>query len=58
MQALTRWRHPVASSEAQNVFHWVMHPALHCCINMAIKIASDLPVFFVVVYLLFAHNVS
>ena len=58
MQALNQWRHPVASSEAQNVFHRAMQPALHRRINMAIKIASDLPVFFVVVYLLFAHNVS
>ena len=57
-QALTRWRHPVASSESQDVLHRAMHPASYCCIRMAIKIASDLPALFVVVDLLFAHNVS
>ena len=58
MRALARWRHPVASSEAQDVLHRAMHPASYCCIRMAIKIASDLPALFVVVDLLFAHNVS
>jgi len=50
MRALARWRHPVASSEAQDVLHWEMRPA--------IETASDSPAFFVVVDLLFAHNVS
>ena len=56
MRALTRWRHPVASSEAQDVLHRAMCPASHRCIRMAIEIASDSPAFFVVVDLLFAHN--
>jgi hypothetical protein len=40
-QALTRWRHPVAFSEALDVLYWAMRPASYCCIAMAIKIASD-----------------
>jgi hypothetical protein len=56
MRALARWRHPVASSEAQDVLHWAMCPTLHRRIHMAIEIASDSPAFFVIVNLLFAHN--
>jgi len=48
-QALTRWRHPVASSEALDVLHQVMRLALYRCIAMAIEIASDSSAFFVVV---------
>jgi hypothetical protein len=51
-QALARWLHPVASSEAPDVLHWEMCPALYRRIRMAIEIASDLPAFFVVVYTL------
>jgi len=40
-QALAQWRHLVASSEALDVLYWVMRPALHRRIRMAIKIASD-----------------
>jgi hypothetical protein len=40
-QALAQWRHPVASSEAQDVRHWVMRPALHRHIYMAINMASN-----------------
>jgi hypothetical protein len=40
-QALARWRHLVASSEALDVLYWVMHPGLYRCIAMAIEIASD-----------------
>jgi hypothetical protein len=49
MRALARWQHPVpvASSEAQDVLHRVMHPASHRRIRMAIKIASNLPAFFI-----------
>ena len=39
-QALAQWHHPVASSEAQDVRHWAIHPALHHCIRMGIKIPS------------------
>jgi hypothetical protein len=39
MQALARWHHPVASSEAQDVLYWAMRPALHRRIPMAIEIA-------------------
>jgi len=47
-QALARWRHPVAPSEALDVFYWVMRPASYCRISMAIEIARDLPAYFVV----------
>jgi len=44
-QALTRWRHPVASSEALDVLHLEMRQAAYRCIAMAIKIASNSPSF-------------
>jgi hypothetical protein len=44
-QALARWRHPVASSEALDVLHWAMCPASYRRVCMAIEIASDLPSF-------------
>jgi len=44
-QALDRWRHPVASSEAPDVFHWAMRPALYRCIAMLIEIAIDSPAY-------------
>jgi len=47
MRALTRWWHPVALSEAQDVIHWAMCPALHCFIRMAIEITINVPAFFV-----------
>jgi hypothetical protein len=46
-QALAQWQHPVVSSEALDVLHWAMHPALYCCIVMAIENVVDLPAFFV-----------
>jgi hypothetical protein len=49
VQALARWLHPVASSEAPDVIHRVMRPASYRLTRMAIKIASDSPAFFVVV---------
>jgi hypothetical protein len=48
-QALAQWRHPVASSEALDVIHRAMRPALYSCIAKGIKIAIDLPAFFVAV---------
>jgi hypothetical protein len=51
-QALARWLHPVALSEAPDVIHWAMRPASYQCIAMAIKIAIDSPAFFVAVDLL------
>ena len=47
MRALAQWRHPVASTEALDVLHWVMHPALYRCIAMAIEIGNNFPSFFV-----------
>ncbi len=47
VQALARWRHPVASSKAWGVLHRAMHPALYRRIRMAIEIASYLPAFLV-----------
>jgi hypothetical protein len=57
VQALARWRHPVASSEALDVLHWVMHLASCLCIAMAIEIARDSSAFFVAVNLLFATTI-
>jgi hypothetical protein len=42
---LARWRRPVASSEALNLFHWAMHAVMYRRIAMAIKMASFLGVF-------------
>jgi len=44
-QALARWRHPVASSEALDVLHRAVHLASYRCIAMAIEIVVDLPAF-------------
>jgi hypothetical protein len=41
VQALDRWRHPVASSEALDVLYRAMRPASYRYIAMAIEIASD-----------------
>jgi hypothetical protein len=48
-QALARWLHPVALSEAPDVTHRAMRPASYRLTRMAIKIASDSPACFVVV---------
>jgi hypothetical protein len=48
-QALSGWRHPVASSEAQDVLHWAMRPASYRCIRMVIEITSTFPAFFIFV---------
>jgi hypothetical protein len=50
-QALARWWHPVASSEAPDV-------ASYRCIAMAIEIVVDLPAFFVSLISLFATTIS
>jgi hypothetical protein len=57
-QALARWLHPVASSEAPDVIHWAMRPASYHCIAMAIKIAIDSPAFFVAVELLLPTTIA
>jgi hypothetical protein len=46
----------VASSEALDVRYWAMCHELYRHIHMAIKIASDLPLFFVVVDFIVGHN--
>jgi hypothetical protein len=46
----------VASSEALVVSYWVMGPAGYRRIRMAVKIASNLPLFFVVVDFIVGHN--
>ena len=46
----------VALSEALDVLHRAMCPTLYCRIRMAIKIASDLPAFFVVIDFVVADN--
>jgi hypothetical protein len=45
-QALARWQHPVAPSEALDVLYWAMCPASYLRIRMAIEIASNSPAFF------------
>jgi hypothetical protein len=55
VQALTRWQHSVASSEARDVLHWAMHPTLYRRIRMVIKITSTFPAFFVIVDSVVAH---
>ncbi len=42
---LTRWQHPLASSQALDILHWVMHVVTYQCIAMAIKTASFVGVF-------------
>ncbi len=42
---LTQWWHPVASSEALDLLHWVMHAVTYWRIAMAIKTATFLGVF-------------
>jgi hypothetical protein len=42
---LTRWQHPVASSEALDLLHWAMHAVTYRRITMAIKTATFLGVF-------------
>jgi hypothetical protein len=57
-QALARWRHPVASSEALDVLYRAMCPASYRCIAMAIEIVVDLPAFFVSSISLLATTIS
>ena len=53
MRELARWHHPVASREALNVLHRVIHPASYRRIRMAIEIIVNLPeVFFALISLL------
>jgi len=47
-QALARWQHPVAPSEALDVLYRAMRPASYRRIRIAIEIARDSPTFFVV----------
>jgi len=58
VQALARWRHPVAPSEALDVLHQVMHPASCRLISMAIEIPSNLPALFVVADLLLPITIA
>jgi len=44
-QALARWQHPLASSEALDVLHQAMRLVPYRCIAMAIEIVIDLPAF-------------
>ena len=57
-QTLAQWWHPVASSAALDVLNWAMHPALYCRIRVAIKIASDLPAFFIIINFLLPITVA
>ncbi len=42
---LARWRRPVASSKALDLFHWTMHAVLYQCITAAMNMATFLGVF-------------
>jgi hypothetical protein len=44
-QVLAQWWHPLASSEALNLLHWVMRTVSYGHIAMAIKMASFVGVF-------------
>jgi hypothetical protein len=57
-QALAQWWHPGASSEALDVLHRAMRPALYRCIAMAIKIVVNLPAFFVSLISVLAATIS
>jgi hypothetical protein len=57
-QALARWRHPVALSEALDVLYRAMRLTLFRCIAMVIEIASDSSAFFVAINSLFATTIS
>jgi hypothetical protein len=58
VQALDQWWHPVSSSEALDVLHRAMHPVSCRHICMAIKIASNFPAFFIVVYTLLPTTIA
>jgi hypothetical protein len=58
MQALTQWRHLVASHEATDALHQAMRIVPYCPGGMAIKIVANLPAFFVIVNSVVAHNHS
>jgi hypothetical protein len=49
VHALAQWQRPVALHEALAMLHWAMRAALHRCIGMAIKTASKLRVFFIII---------
>ena len=57
-QALAQWLHPVALSEAPDVIHRAMRPPSYRLTRIAIKIASDLPAFFVVAETLLPSNIA
>jgi len=58
MQALARWRHPVALSEALDVLHRAICPESYHRIRMAIEIFIDLPEFFIALISLLATILS
>jgi len=57
-QALARWQHPLASSEALDVLHRVMRLASYRCITTAIEIVVDLPAFLLSPISLLATTIS
>jgi hypothetical protein len=57
-QALARWQHTMAPSEALDVLYRAMCPASYRRIRMAIEIASDSPAFFVVADSLLPTNIA
>jgi len=57
-QALARWRHPLASSEALDVLHRAMRLTSYSCIAMAIEIVVNLPAFLLSPISLLAKTIS
>jgi hypothetical protein len=57
-QILTQWRCPVASSEAIDLLHWAIRAVSYHCITIAIKTASKVGVFFIIVLLFIALGMS
>jgi hypothetical protein len=58
VQALARWWHTMASSKAWDVLYWAMQPALYCRIHTAIKIASNLLAFLLLLISLLALTIA
>jgi len=57
-QVLARWWHVVAFMKALYLLHWVMSLVLYCRIAMAIKMASKVGTFCIVVFLVVALAVA
>jgi hypothetical protein len=57
-QALPQWQHPVSSSEALDVVHWVMCSVSYRRIRMVIKIASKVCILFCIIDFIVINNLK